>query len=247
MDSDSKPVEGVRLQKVLAAAGVGSRRACEDLIANRRVTVDGKVAILGQRVDPRNNAIHVDGDRIPTAPDIIVLALNKPKGVVSTMIDPDGRPCVGDYVATREERLFHIGRLDVDTEGLLLITNDGDLSNRITHPSHGLPKTYLAWVPGTIPRELGRQLRAGVLLEDGVAKVDSFKLVQSQPGEALIEVVLHDGRNRVVRRMFEQVGHPLRSLARTHIGPIALGSQRPGTVRVIHGAELGSLYNAVGL
>jgi 23S rRNA-/tRNA-specific pseudouridylate synthase len=128
--SDSKPVEGVRLQKVLAAAGVGSRRACEELIANRRVTVDGKVAILGQRVDPRKNAIHVDGDRIPTAPDIIVLALNKPKGVVSTMIDPDGRPCVGDYVATREERLFHVGRLDVDTEGLLLITNDGDLSNQ---------------------------------------------------------------------------------------------------------------------
>ena len=247
MSSDRDQIEGIRLQKVLASAGVGSRRACEELIAARRVTVDGKVAVLGQRVDPRKHAIHVDGDRIPTAPDIVVLALNKPEGVISTMSDPEGRPCVGDYVADREERLFHVGRLDVDTNGLLLLTNDGELANRVTHPSHGLPKTYLAWVPGPIPRELGRQLRAGVLLEDGIAKVDSFKLIQSQPGEALIEIVLHDGRNRIVRRMLEAVDHPVRELVRKQIGPIVLGMQRPGTVRVIHGAELGALYNAVGL
>lgn len=239
--------QGVRLQKVLAAAGVGSRRACEELISQRRVTVNGKVAVLGQRVDPGADAIHVDGDRIPTAPGVIVLALNKPEGVVSTMSDPDGRPCVGDYVQDRPERLFHVGRLDVDTNGLILLTNDGELANRITHPSHELPKTYLVWIPGPVPRNLGKQLKTGVELEDGMARVDSFKLVQDLPGEAMVEIVLHDGRNRIVRRLMEAVGHPVRQLVRTRIGPIVLGMQRPGTVRVIHGAELSSLYNAVGL
>ena len=239
--------EGIRLQKVLAAAGMGSRRACEEMIANRRVTVNGKVAVLGQRVDPKHDAIHVNGERIPTAPDIVVLALNKPKGVVSTMDDPEGRPCISDFVATREERVFHVGRLDTDTEGLILLTNDGALSNRITHPSHELPKTYMAWVPGPIPRELGRSLRAGVELEDGVARVDSFQLKESRPGEALVEIVIHDGRYRIVRRMFDAVGHPVIHLARTRIGPIVLGQQRPGVVRVIHGEELRALYTAVGL
>ncbi len=247
MPSNPAAADGIRLQKVLAAAGVGSRRRCEELISARRVTVDGKIAILGQRVDPNKAAIHVDGDRIPTAEGIVVLALNKPEGVVSTLSDPDGRPCVGDYVADRLERIFPVGRLDIDTNGLLLMTNDGELSNRITHPSYEMPKTYLAWVPGTIPRELGRMLREGIELEDGIARVDSFKLVQSQPGETLIEVVLHEGRNRIVRRMMEAAGFPITQLVRKRVGPIVLGMQRPGTVRVIHGDELAALYKAVGL
>lgn len=239
---------GVRLQKVLAQAGLGSRRACEGLISAGRVEVDGRVVTeQGLRVDPRRSVIRVDGERVPTAPDVIVLALNKPRGVVSTMKDERGRPCVGDMVADRQERLFHVGRLDSDTEGLLLLTNDGDLAQHLAHPRHGVTKTYLAMVPGPLPRDVGRRLKAGIDLEDGPVRVDSFAVRETLPGRALVELTLHEGRHHVVRRLLEAVGHPVEELVRTRFGPIRLGQQRPGTLRVIDGAELRSLYTAAGL
>lgn len=237
---------GVRLQKVLAQAGIGSRRACEELIEQGRVEVNGRmVREQGLRVDPETAIIKVDGDRVPTAAHVMVLALNKPLGVVSTMSDEMGRPCVGDYVADRRERLFHVGRLDVDTEGLLLLTNDGDLANKLSHPRHGVQKTYVATVPGPIPRDVGRQLRAGIELEDGLVAVDDFDVLQALPGRALVQITLHEGRKHVVRRLLEAVGHPVESLVRTSFGPIRLGQQRPGTLRAITGPELGSIYSAV--
>ena len=238
----------IRLQKVLAAAGIGSRRACEELIEQGRVEVDGRrVLEQGMRVDPATAVIKVDGMRIPTAPGHVVLALNKPRGVHSTMTDDRGRPCVGDYLKGRRERLFHVGRLDADTEGLLLLTNDGELAQRLSHPSHGVTKTYLAQVKGTIPRDLGRQLRAGVELEDGIVRVDGFKVVTSAPGRALVEVVLHEGRKHVVRRLLKQVGHPVEGLVRVKVGPIGLGDLRSGKVRTLTLTEVGELYAAVGL
>jgi 23S rRNA pseudouridine2605 synthase len=240
--------EGVRLQKVLAAAGLGSRRACEELIAQGRVEVDGRIVReQGMRIDPLRAVVRVDGERVPTAPDTVVLALNKPRGVVTAMSDDLGRPCVGDYVTERTERLFHVGRLDADTEGLLLLTNDGVLAQHLSHPSHGVPKTYVALVPGPIPRDVGRQLRAGVELEDGLAAVDSFAIVEATPNKALVEVTLHEGRNHIVRRLLEAVGHPVEELVRTQVGPIRLGQLRPGRTRVVAGAELHSLYTAAGL
>ncbi len=240
--------QGVRLQKVLAAAGLGSRRACEDLIAQGRVEVDGHVVReQGLRIDPATSVVHVDGQRVPTAAGILVVAVNKPRGMLSTMSDDRGRPCLGDLVAQRKERLFHIGRLDADTEGLILLTNDGDLANRLTHPSFGVAKTYLATVSGPVGRSVGRRLLAGVELPDGPAKVDSFRIEQTIPGRVLIEIVLHEGRNHIVRRMLAEVGHPVLALVRTRVGPIALGQQRPGTVRVLSGAELRTLYTAAGM
>jgi 23S rRNA pseudouridine2605 synthase len=240
--------EGVRLQKVLAAAGIGSRRACEDLIAQGRVEVDGRVVReQGLRIDPLKAVVRVDGERVPTAPDNVVLVLNKPRGVVTAMSDDLGRPCVGDYVTERTERLFHVGRLDSDTEGLLLLTNDGTLAQRLSHPSHGVPKTYVALVPGPIPRDVGRQLRAGVELDDGPASVDSFAILEATPNKALVEVTLHEGRNHIVRRLLEAVGHPVEELVRTQVGPIRLGQLRPGRTRVVTGPELHSLYTAAGL
>ena len=210
--------------------------------------VDGAVVRqLGTRVDPATAVIHVDGERVPTAPDQVVLAVNKPRGMHSTMSDDRGRPCIGDLVADRPERLFHVGRLDADTEGLLLVTNDGELAHRLAHPSHEISKTYVAMVPGPIPRDVGRQLKAGIELDDGPARVDDFTVTQSLPGRALVQLTLHEGRNRIVRRMLDAVGHPVESLVRTQIGPIRLGQLKPGRTRVIEGAELRSLYTAAGL
>jgi len=240
--------DGVRLQKVLAAAGIGSRRACEELIAQGRVEVDGRIVReQGLRVDPRSAVVRVDGERVPTAPDTVVIALNKPRGVVTAMSDDLGRPCVGDYVTERTERLFHVGRLDSDTEGLLLLTNDGVLAQHLAHPSHGVAKTYVALVPGPIPRDIGRQLRAGVELDDGPASVDSFAILEATPNKALVEVTLHEGRNHIVRRLLAAVGHPVEELVRTQVGPIRLGQLRPGRTRVVTGPELHSLYTAAGL
>ncbi len=240
--------EGVRLQKVLAAAGIGSRRKCEILIERGRVKVNGEVVTaLGTRVDPAVDVIHVDGERVPTAPDMIVVALNKPAGVLSTMSDDRGRPCIGDYVAEYPQRLFHVGRLDAETEGLLLLTNDGELANRLGHPTHGVAKTYIATIDAPVPPGTGGRLRKGVALEDGPAAVDSFKIIQQTPREALVEVTLHIGRNRIVRRLLASQDRPVRALVRTSVGPIRLGSQRPGTVRRIEGPELRSLYTAAGL
>lgn len=239
--------EGIRLQKVLAGAGIGSRRACEELIADGRVTVDGRVAELGMRIDPVTAVVHVDGERIPTAPGTVVLVLNKPRGVVSTMSDDHGRPCVGDLVAGREERLFHVGRLDADTEGLLILTNDGELANRLGHPSHEIDKEYVATVSGEITREALRQLEQGVELEDGPAACDRIRIVGQVPGRSMVELVIHEGRNRIVRRMLDAVGFPVTDLVRTRIGPLHLGQQRPGSLRALEGSELHALYTAVGL
>ncbi len=245
---DRPPTEAVRLQKVLAAAGLGSRRACEALIAQGRVEVNGAVvAEQGVRIDPQTAVVRVDGQRVPTAAGTVVLAANKERGVVSTMSDDRGRPCLGDMVADRGQRLFHVGRLDADTEGLILLTNDGELANKLAHPSHEVAKTYVATVQGPLPRHVGRQLTGGVTLGDGPARVDSFRVVQSLPGQVMVEVVLHEGRNRIVRRLFDEVGLPVQALVRTRIGPILLGQLRPGTLRVISGAEARALYTEAGL
>ena len=239
---------GVRLQKVLAAAGLGSRRACEALIDQGRVEVDGVVVTeQGLRIDPVTAVVRVDGERVPTAPETVVLAFNKPRGVVTTMSDEHGRPCVGDYLRDRPERLFHVGRLDADTEGLLILTNDGELANRLGHPSHAVDKTYLATVSGRVPRDLPRILKAGVELDDGPIRCDEARLVQQGDDRAMVEVVIHEGRNRIVRRMFDAVGFPVVDLVRTRIGRVRLGQLRPGTWREISGAELRGLYTDVGL
>jgi 23S rRNA pseudouridine2605 synthase len=240
--------DGVRLQKLLAQAGVASRRASEELITAGRVTVDGHVVTeLGVRVDPGTAAIAVDGMRLQLDTTKVYLAVNKPRGVISTMSDPEGRPSVGDLVADRTERLFHVGRLDIETEGLLLVTNDGDFSHRMQHPSYEVPKTYLAEIPGPVPRDLGKRLREGIELEDGIVQVDSFKLVDSTPGYALVEVVLHEGRHHIVRRLLGEVGHPVLQLVRTRIGPVLLGDLLPGRNRVLSREELGTLMADLGL
>jgi 23S rRNA pseudouridine2605 synthase len=189
----------------------------------------------------------VDGLRLQLDTSIVTLALNKPAGVVSTMHDPQGRPSLARFVADRPERLFHVGRLDAETEGLLLMTNDGELANRLAHPTYGVQKTYLATVEGKVRPGVGAQLRQGVELEDGPVVVDSFRVVDQTPGATMVEVVLHEGRNRVVRRMFDAVGHPVTRLLRTRVGPITLGTLKPGRTRVLGREELGRLMAAVDL
>lgn len=240
--------KGTRLQKVLAAAGIGSRRACEELITDGRVMVDGHVVTeLGVRVDPLNQTVHVDGERVQLDESRVYLAFNKPVGVVTTMSDELGRLNIGDYVAGRPERLFHVGRLDADTEGLLILTNDGDLAHRLQHPAHGVLKTYVAEVPGPVAKDLGKRLREGIELDDGPVSVDSFRIIDSRPGKAIVEVILHEGRKHIVRRMLEQVGHPVLSLVRTQVGPITLGSTKSGRWRPLNRDEIGKLYKAAGL
>ncbi|GED08333.1 pseudouridine synthase [Cellulosimicrobium cellulans] len=240
--------DGVRLQKVLASAGLGSRRACEELISQGRVEVDGvRVTELGVRIDPERAVVHVDGMRLQLDSSRVTLALNKPRGVVSTMHDPDGRPSIAELVADRSERLFHVGRLDADSEGLLLLTNDGELANHLAHPSHEVAKTYLVTVRGKVPGNVANKFLHGIELEDGVVRADAYRVVDQVADQTMIEVVLHSGRNRVVRRMFEEVGFPVTRLVRTRIGPIALGNLRPGTTRVLGRTELGSLMASVGL
>ena len=239
---------GVRLQKVLAAAGVGSRRHCEELIGEGRVEVDGEtVRRYGARVDPEHQVIRVDGMRIPSRQDLVYLALNKPAGVLTTMSDDRGRPTIADFLGEYPERLYHVGRLDYDTEGLMLLMNDGELAHRLAHPSYGVLKTYVADVPGPLPRDVGRRLLSGVELEDGVASADKFRVVEQAGSRALVELTLHEGRKHIVRRMLAEVGHPVSRLVRTHVGPVALGSQRPGTTRPLTTREIGELYAAVGL
>jgi pseudouridine synthase len=239
---------GVRLQKVLAAAGVGSRRHCEELIGAGRVEVDGQVVRrFGARVDPEHQVIRVDGKRIPARQDIVYLAFNKPRGVLTAMSDDRGRKTIVDFVGDRAERLFHVGRLDYDTEGLMLLTNDGELAHRLAHPSYEVAKTYWAEVPGPVPRDLGRRLQAGVELEDGVAIADKFRVLEQSGGRAMLEITLHEGRKHIVRRMLAEVGHPVSRLLRTTVGPIKLGSLRPGATRDLTTKEIGELYAAVGL
>lgn len=233
---------------MLAAAGIGSRRHCEDLIGAGRVEVDGEtVRRFGARVDPARQVIRVDGKRIPASGDLVYLALNKPTGVLSAMSDDRGRRTLADLLPDPTERLFHVGRLDYDTEGLILLTNDGELAHRLAHPRHGVPKTYLAEISGPLPRGLGRRLTSGVELEDGIIVADRFKLVDTVGARVLVEVTVHEGRNRVVRRMFEKVGHPVSRLVRTQVGPVSLGGLRSAATRRLTTAEVGNLYAAVGM
>jgi 23S rRNA pseudouridine2605 synthase len=243
--------EGTRLQKVLSQAGVASRRVAEKMIMDGRVEVDGMIVTeMGTRVDPNTSVIRVDGARIMVDDTMIYLAINKERGMHSTMSDDQGRPCVGDLVEYRvrgHKKLFHVGRLDADTEGLLILTNDGELAHRLMHPSYEVPKTYLATVLGSVPRGLGKTLRAGIELDDGPVHVDDFAVVDAVPGKSLVKVTLHEGRKRLVRRLLAQVGFPVKELVRTDIGTVSLGEQRPGSIRVLTGKEIGELYKAVGL
>lgn len=243
--------EGVRLQKVLSQAGIASRRAAEKLILDGRVEVDGQVVTeLGTRVDPDASVIRVDGVRVVADDSMVYLALNKPRGMHSTMSDDRGRPCIGDLVERKvrgTKNLFHVGRLDADTEGLILLTNDGELAHRLMHPSHEVPKTYLATVTGAVPRGLGTRLRAGVELDDGPVRVDDFAVVDAIPGKTLVRLTLHEGRNRIVRRLLAAAGFPVEALVRIGLGPVSLGEQRPGSIRSLSRGEVGQLYKAVGL
>ena len=243
--------EGVRLQKVLSQAGIASRRVAERMIIDGRVEIDGQVVTeLGTRVDTDASEIRVDGARVILDDSLVYLALNKPQGMHSTMSDDRGRPCIGDLVEHRvrgNKKLFHVGRLDADTEGLILLTNDGELAHRLMHPSYEIPKTYLATVNGTVPRGLGKKLRAGIELDDGPIAVDDFAVVDAIPGKTMIRVTLHEGRKRIVRRMLAAVGFPVQTLVRTDLGAVTLGDQRPGSIRALRRNEIGELYKAVGL
>lgn len=243
--------EGVRLQKVLSQAGIASRRVAEKMILDGRVEVDGAIVTeLGTRVDRDTADIRVDGSRILLDDTLVHLAINKPRGMHSTMSDDRGRPCIGDLVEHRvrgNKGLFHVGRLDADTEGLMLLTNDGELAHRLMHPSYEVPKTYVATVLGTIPRGLGKKLREGIELDDGPARVDDFAMVDTLPGRSMVKVTLHEGRKRIVRRLLAAVGYPVQELVRTDIGAVTLGDQRPGSIRALTRKEIGELYKAVGM
>jgi 23S rRNA pseudouridine2605 synthase len=242
---------GVRLQKVLSQAGIASRRLAERMITDGRVEVDGQlVTELGTRVDPDVSEIRVDGARVILDDSLVYLALNKPLGMHSTMSDDRGRPCIGDLVEHRvrgNKKLFHVGRLDADTEGLILLTNDGELAHRLMHPSYEVPKTYLAPVSGSVPRGVGKKLRTGIELDDGPVAVDDFAVVDAIPGRTLVRVTLHEGRKRIVRRLLAEAGFPVQALVRTDIGAVSLGEQRPGSIRALRRNEIGDLYKAVGL
>ena len=231
---------GERLQKVLARVGLGSRRLCEELIEDGRVTVNGEVAVLGRRVDVEHDLVEVDGAPIGVRPGLVHYLLNKPAGVITTASDPQGRPTVLELVPA-EPRVFPVGRLDLDTEGLLLLTNDGELANRIAHPSHGVEKEYLAEVEGEPTRATLRRLREGVELDDGPTAPAQASLV----APTLVKLVIHEGRNRQVRRMLDAVGHPVVRLIRTRIGPLSDRRLAPGAWRHLTDAELRSLEAAL--
>ena len=238
------PIE--RLQKTLAAAGIGSRRAVEDLIREGRITVGGRVAELGDRADPDTDQIAVDGVVITTRQGLVHYLVNKPAGVISTADDPQGRPTVVSLVPA-EPRVFPVGRLDAETEGLLLVTNDGALTHRLTHPSFGVEKEYLAQVEGRPSRAAIRRLREGVELDDGPTAPARVAPVEPD----VLRIVIHEGRNRQVRRMCDAIGHPVIRLVRTRIGPLrdqrlAPGAWRPLTVAELRALEAAASGRSVG-
>lgn len=238
--------EGVRLQKVLAQAGLASRRKCEEFMVQGRVEVNGEIITqMGARVDPVSDVIRVDGKRIPPATGHAYIVLNKPRGVVSTMADEHGRPDLRCYVADREERLFHVGRLDTDTSGLLLLTNDGDLAHKLAHPSFSITKTYVALAEGNVADRVGKTLRAGITLEDGPAQVDRFVVKDRSRGRSLVELDIHMGKNRIVRRILAEVGHPVIELTRTAFGPLTLANLAVGSSRDLSRDETGELFDSV--
>lgn len=227
---------GERLQKLLARAGLGSRRHCEELIEQGRVRVNGQVARLGARAEPESDTVDVDGVVIGVAPSLRYFLLNKPTGVVSTAEDPQGRPTVVSLVPS-DQRVFPVGRLDLDTEGLLLLTNDGPLTHLLTHPSHGVEKEYMVWVEGAPARSSVRTLREGVALDDGMTAPARASLVAPD----LLRLVIHEGRNRQIRRMCEAIGHPVRRLVRIRIGPLSDRKLKPGQWRELTTAEVRQL------
>jgi 23S rRNA pseudouridine2605 synthase len=238
---------------VLSQAGIGSRRACEALIGEGRVEVNSEVVTeQGRRVDPERDVIRVDGARIPPPRRHLYLALNKPRGVVVTMDDPDGRRTIADLLAEgaqralKKERLFHVGRLDTDTEGLLILTNDGEFAHRLAHPSYQVPKTYIVEVSGVVSPQTLRRLRRGVTLDDGQVRPTSVKIVSSAGEKTLLKITLQEGRNRIVRRTMEAVGHPVRRLSRIGIGPVRLGNLPVGEYRELTREELGGLLDLTG-
>ena len=245
---EDKP-KGERLQKVLAKAGVASRRHAEILIDAGRVEVNGKIiAKQGVKVNPSVDVIRVDGVRVNVNEEHEYFVLNKPRGMQSTMSDDLGRPCVGDVVSEKVaagQRLFHVGRLDADTEGLLILTNDGELANRLMHPKYEVTKTYLATVLGEADRKLVRQLKEGIELEDGLAKADFAQVVDTNQGYSLVRLELHEGRKHIVRRMLKEAGFPVQRLVRTKLHTVQLGDMKPGGLRALNSSELTSLYKAV--
>ena len=248
-DTDTEQ-DGVRLQKVLAGAGLASRRACEIMISEGRVEVNGRVVSeQGLRVDPERDTIRVDGSRIPPPRRHLYLVLNKPRGVVSTMDDPEGRRNLNDLLEGKrpgkQNRLFHVGRLDTETDGLIILTNDGDFAHKLAHPSYEVPKTYLAEVTGQMHPATVKRLREGIMLDDGPVKPSSVKLVSTAEDRSLVKLTLHEGRNHIVRRTMEAVGHPVRKLSRTGIGPVRLGNLKSGDLRDLTRDELGGLLDLI--
>ena len=234
----------VRLQKLLAQSGVASRRKCEELMLDGKVEVDGEIVTrLGTKVDPRTAVIRVDGKRLPPISEKVYLVLNKPRGVVSTMSDPEGRRSLGDLVADRPERLFHVGRLDTDTAGLIILTNDGDFAQRLAHPSYEVDKTYVAEVEGEIYRRTLKQLLEGVTLDDGPVTVSKARIIEAGKDKSIVEIVIHEGRNRIVRRLMDHLGYPVRRLTRTQIGPVVLRGLLSGEMRDLTLDELGELLD----
>jgi 23S rRNA pseudouridine2605 synthase len=238
----------VRLQKLLAQSGVASRRKCEELMLAGEVEVDGEIVTrLGTKVDPARAVVRVSGKRLPPISANVYLVLNKPRGVVSTMSDPEGRPTLSDYVADRPERLFHVGRLDTDTDGLILMTNDGDFAQRLAHPSYEVEKTYVAEVTGRVDKGTVRTLLAGVTLDDGPVDVRRARVISTTADRGIIELVIHEGRNRIVRRLLDHLGHPVQRLTRTAVGPVRIGTLKHGMLRELTADEVGSLLDAAGL
>jgi 23S rRNA pseudouridine2605 synthase len=238
----------IRLQKLLAQSGVASRRKCEELMLAGLVEVDGEVVTrLGTKVDPTTAVIRVEGRRLPPVSEHVYLVLNKPAGVTSTMSDPHADRTLAEFVADRPERLFHVGRLDTDTDGLILLTNDGDFAQKMAHPSYEVEKTYVAEVDGVVSRTTIKQLLDGVVLEDGPVEVREARVRTAHGGRSIVELVIHEGRNRIVRRLLDQVGHPVRRLSRTRIGPVRLGELKAGRLRELTDAEVGELLDSAGL
>jgi 23S rRNA pseudouridine2605 synthase/16S rRNA pseudouridine516 synthase len=238
------PVEGVRLQKAMASAGVASRRVSEQLIVEGRVEVNGQVVTeLGTRIDPATDLVAVDGVAVQLDPAKRYYMLNKPRGVVSSMRDEQGRPDLTRFTDGLEERVFNVGRLDAETSGLLLLTNDGELAHVLAHPSFGVEKTYIAKVRGRVTAQTMQRLKQGIELDDGPINVDRGRILQQQPGDrhSMVEVTLHSGRNRIVRRMFDAVGHPVVELVRRSFGPLNLGTLKSGAMRELTKVELGQL------